>query len=155
MLKLRWGPAAFVVAALALFVALGGSGYALTQASSPQPASPGALAAVAPAWHALTLLNGWTWGFNSYHAAYYKDAQGVVHLRGSATGGMPYPLAVFRLPSGARPSQPVHLPVTATEGFAAALWIQPNGQATLVDPSPNGGNVVGFTSFDGVTFRVP
>ena len=34
-----------------------------------------------PAWDSLTLTGGWTYGgAGSYHAGYYKDPEGVVHL---------------------------------------------------------------------------
>ena len=68
MSRLRWGPSAFVLSAIALFVALGGTGYALTQADSAPPASLSAPPRTAPpAWHNLTLTGGWTYAEGGTH----------------------------------------------------------------------------------------
>lgn len=155
MSRLRWGPLAFALSAIALFVALGGTGWALTQGNGSQPANRSALSTRAlPAWHSLGLTGGWTYGgYGTYHAAYYKDSQGVVHLRGSAAGGGG---SVFRLPSGARPAHTLYLPVYAFDGSAGGMEIDPDGRAYLFDASPSGNaNVTGFTSFEGISFRVP
>jgi hypothetical protein len=155
MPKLRWGPSAFILSAIALFMALGGTGYALNQADGSQPANQSARSTAAlPAWHSLTLTGGWTYGgYSSYHAAYYKDSQGVVHLRGSATSGS-LSQAVFRLPLKARPSHTLWLPVYAYGGSAGGLEIDANGKAFLFDAN-SGTNVTGYSSFDGLSFRVP
>jgi hypothetical protein len=107
-----------------------------------------------PGWHSLALLGGWAYGgFNSYHAAYYKDSGNVVHLRGSAAGGNPGD-AVFRLPAAARPARTLWLQVYAIAGSSGGLKIQPDGQAFLFDDNSDN-NVIGYTSFDGISFRVP
>jgi hypothetical protein len=155
MPRLRWGPLAFVISVIALFIALGGNGSALTQANGSQLANRSASATTAlPAWHNLTLTGGWTYGgYNSYHAAYYKDSQGIVHLRGSATGGSTSQ-AVFRLPPRNRPSHTLWLPVYAYGGSAGGLEIDSNGKAFLFDTN-GGANVKGYSGLDGVSFRVP
>jgi len=154
MIKLRWGPSAFVLSAIALFMALGGTGYALTQTDSAQPADQSAPAsATLPAWHSLTLTGGWTYGgYDSYHAAYYKDSQKIVHLRGSAAGGGSSAPA-FRLPLTARPSHTLWLQVYAVQGSSGGLQIEPSGKAFLFDDG--GGMVTAYTSLDGISFRVP
>ncbi len=164
MRSLRWGPPAFVISVAALVMSLGGTGYALTQASDSHAGHQSAASragytsatgiALLPAWHPLTLTGGWTYGgFDSYHAAYYKDSGNVVHLRGSAKSGNTQ-AAVFRLPRSARPSHILWLPVYAFQGSAGGLEILPNGQAFLFDNN-SGINVTGYSSFDGITFRVP
>ena len=155
MPRLRWGPSAFVLSAIALFMALGGTGYALTQADSARPAKQSAPPRTAlPAWHNLTLTGGWTYGgWDSYHAAYYKDSQGIVHLRGSAAGGSTMAPA-FRLPRNARPSHTLWLQVYANNGTSGGLEIQPNGDATLFD-NVGGLDVTLYSSLDGISFRVP
>jgi hypothetical protein len=156
MFKLRWGPAAFVLSALALFIALGGTGYAVTQADSARPTSQTTLPsrAALPAWHTLTLRNGWTYGgWDSYRAAYYKDSQGIVHLRGSAANGSTADPA-FRLPPGARPAHTLWLQVYAVNGTAGGLEIRPDGFAYLFDHF-EGADVKGYSSLDGISFRVP
>jgi hypothetical protein len=153
MPRLRWGPSAFVLAAIALFISLGGTGYALTQTNGPQPAGQTARTAL-PAWHNLSLRGTWTYGgFDSYHAGYYKDAQHVVHLRGSAKNGSTAAPA-FRLPAGARPAHTLWLTTYAFGGSAGGLEIQPSGMASFFD-SVGGGNASGYSSLDGVSFRVP
>jgi hypothetical protein len=160
---LSWGRSAFAVSVAALVMSFGGAGYALSQASASPAAHKGLSSAgrtsapgIAhlPAWHGLTLTDGWTYGgFGSYHAAYYKDSGHVVHLRGSAANGSTTQ-AVFRLPPGARPSRTLWLAVYAFNGSSGGLEIRPDGDAFLFDNN-SGNNVTGYTSFDGVTFRVP
>jgi hypothetical protein len=155
MPKLRWGPSAFVLAAIALFVALGGTGYAMTQAGSGRPADRSALPHTAlPAWHDLTLTGGWAnGGYDSYDAAYYKDSQGIVHLRGSASGGS-ISQPAFRLPLKARPSHTLWLQVYANNGASGGLEIEPGGDAYLFD-NVGGADVTLYSSLDGISFRVP
>ena len=155
MPRLRWGPSAFVLAAVALFISLGGTGYALTQTNGSQPAGQTSSAHTAlPAWHSLSLRGGWTYGgFDSYHVGYYKDAQHVVHLRGSAVGGDTSATA-FRLPAGARPAHTLWLSIYAYDGSAGGLEIKPNGNARLFD-DVSGTDATGYSSLDGVAFRVP
>ena len=107
-----------------------------------------------PAWHNLTLTDGWTYGAcGSYHAAYYKDPEGVVHLKGSASNGDSFQV-VFRLPSGARPSHSIYLPVYASDGSPGGMEIDPDGRAHLYDTSGDA-NVKMYTSLDGISFRAP
>ena len=163
MRGLSWVRSAFAVSVAALLMSFGGAGYALSQASA-SPAAHNGLSAAArtsaagmahlPGWHGLTLSGGWRYGgFGSYHAAYYKDSGHVVHLRGSAASGSTTQ-AVFRLPPGARPSHTLWLAVYAFNGSSGGLEIRADGHAYLFD-SNSGNNVRGYTSFDGVTFRVP
>ena len=155
MLRLRWGQSAFVLAAIALFVALGGTGYALDRTNGTSPMNPGAFAHTAlPAWRDLTLTGGWQYGgYGASTAGYYKDSQGVVHLRGSAAKGS-ISKAAFQLPPKARPSHTLWLQVYANNGQSGGLQIKPDGTALLFD-NVNGANVTVFTSLDGIAFRVP
>lgn len=155
MRKLRWGPAAFILSAIALFVALGGTGLAANQPAAPAPAAQTALAATTlPAWHNLTLTGGWVYGgFSSYHAGYYKDSQHVVHLRGSAMSGSTSS-AAFTLSSGNRPAHTLWLPIYAFAGSAGGLEIKSDGNAYFFD-AVSGVNVTGYSSLDGISFRVP
>ena len=131
---------AIASAALALSVA-GGATAATVAHESP---------AASVTWHRLTLLNGWVYGgFNSFHAAYYVDANHVVHLRGSARTGL-YLKPTFRLPPGVRPSHVLSIPVYTDQGDAQ-LQIFTSGQAVLNDQN-SGNEVRDFSSFDGVSF---
>jgi len=154
MPKFRWGPSAFILSAIALFIALGGTGYALTQTTGPQPANRSLTTKATPAWHNLTLKNGWTYGkYGSYHVAYCKDSQGVVYLRGSAKNGNTSQPA-FTLPADARPAHTLWLPVYAFDGSAGGLEIEHNGAASLFDAG-GGASVRKYASLDGVSFWVP
>jgi hypothetical protein len=129
---------AIVISVIALAVSAAGGATAAT-AVSQQPAAR-------VTWHNLKLLNGWQYGgFGSFHASYYVDASHVIHLRGSARAGTSG-LAVFRLPRSIRPSHALSL-VIYTDGGPASMNIASNGNATTF-----GGNVLDFTSFDGVSF---
>ena len=64
MLKIRSGPSALAISALALFISMGGTGYAQTQQAGTLQASQSAQSAPAAlhAWHSLTLTGGWAFG---------------------------------------------------------------------------------------------
>jgi hypothetical protein len=124
---------------------------------------------IAPAegWHEVGasgqpgFLNSWSNAPAAFveSAAFYKDAGGVVHLRGTVTGGTAP--AVFQLPSGYRPAngKGLIMPVSCTGGAC------PNGVGVvgvvggtqLSPPAPAGAVTVqgGATavSLEGVTFR--
>jgi hypothetical protein len=140
---------ATVLALLALTVSLSGTGFAFGRGASDQAST----AAAAVQWHALTLRSGWVYAdYDSYHAAYYKDSGGVVHLRGSLSSGTTG--AAFRLPLAARPSHTLWLSVYALNGSTGGLEIVPAGWAYAFDDNSNA-NVSGYTSLDGISFRVP
>jgi hypothetical protein len=144
----------FVVLAT-LFAALVAVGSAAMQPPTAVSQDASVAKGALPAWRNLTLTGGWVHGgFDSYRAGYYKDAQQVVHLRGSAMNGDPGQ-SVFRLPRGYRPSHTLWLPVYAFNGSAGGLEILPTGRAWLFDASGSNANVVGYSSFDGISFRVP
>ena len=86
-------------------IAIASAALALSVAGGATAATVGNDFAAAPVtWHQLTLVNGWKYGgFSSFHAAYYLDANHVVHLRGSAHLGI-NGKAVFVLPRALRPS---------------------------------------------------
>jgi hypothetical protein len=61
-------------------------------------------------WNSASLTNGWTnYGGSWAPAGYYKDAQGIVHLRGLIKSGT-VGSAEFTLPSGYRPTNDKHYP---------------------------------------------
>jgi len=136
------------LALIALTVSLSGTGFAFARSSSDQAVTP----AAAASWHTLTLRNGWSYAdFDSFHAAYFKDGNGVVHLRGSAAGGTDG-AAVFQLPTGSRPKHTVWLTIYAFDGAAGGLEIKPTGKAFVFDTTGSDTDVLGYSSFDGVTF---
>jgi hypothetical protein len=86
--------------------------------------------------------------------AFYKDSQGVVHLKGTLSTSTDATVA-FTLPSGYRPSQALSLPVGSVESTrgGGTMTIRPNGEV-LPDCTP-GGTSVCHPGIDGLTFRVP
>jgi hypothetical protein len=91
-------------------------------------------------------------GFST--TAFYKDSQGVVHLKGTLSTSTDATVA-FTLPSGYRPSQALSLPVGSVESTrgGGTMTIRPNGEV-LPDCTP-GGTSVCHPGIDGLTFRVP
>ena len=141
---------AVVVAALAVSLTLGGTGYASSRHNSRVQAR--GVAAAAVTWKSFTLKNSWVFGgYSTFHAGYYKDGQGIVHLRGSLAGGTSG--YAFRLPAGYRPAKFLWLPIYTNSANAGGLEIDPNGKVYPLDPG--GGSSVLFSSLDGVSFPVP
>ncbi|HZO05481.1 MAG TPA: hypothetical protein VFB52_03780 [Solirubrobacterales bacterium] len=109
------------------------------------------LAAPEP-WHEVgkpgepSFLNGWDHYPGSPLVAFYRDAGGVVHLRGAVTGANEETAAFF-LPAGFRPA--------ATQSFAS--WGGP--QALIVIPASGevrpycGTGGVCATGLEGISFR--
>ncbi len=133
---------AIAIASAALVMSVAGGATAATVVHE----SP----ATSVTWHNLTLLNGWKYGgFNSFHAAYYVDANHVVHLRGSARTGLAGK-PTFRLPTSIRPSHVLSMTIYTSLG-PAEMNILPTGQAILFDQSGDV-NVRDFSSFDAVSY---
>lgn len=109
-----------------------------------------------PAWTLPTLAGSWT-HFDATEAiwpkvGYYKDALGIVHLKGAATynGGA---LDLFTLPAGFRPAKTALYAIGANSGGPDMVEIQGPGLDAdgLVRPT---GMSSGTTIWlDGVTFR--
>lgn len=146
--KIRSGPVALAVAGLALFMSMGGTGYAIG-AASHTPAAPSA-----PVWHAIDLTGNWQdGGFNTATPAWWLDSNHVLHLRGDVINGSIH-APVFTLPVGARPGKTIFLPVFSDNGTDGGMTVNPNGKVFLRDNS-NGAVVSNWSSFDGVSFPIP
>jgi hypothetical protein len=139
---------ATVLALLALTVSLSGTGFAFGRGASNQ--APAAAAAVQ--WHALTLRSGWVYAdYDSYHAAYYKDSGGRAPSR----------IAVERddwrrFQAPARGTTQPHALALGLRTQRIDRWSRDRsaGWAYAFDDNSNA-NVSGYTSLDGVSFRVP
>jgi hypothetical protein len=135
---------AIAIASAALVLSVAGGATAATVSSNAS--------ATSVTWHQLTLINGWHYGgFNSFHAAYYVDANHVVHLRGSAREGIAGK-PVFRLPTSVRPSKVISVLIYASGGQVGAMSILPSGQVSAFDQTGTDSAVKDFTSFDGISF---
>lgn len=93
--------------------------------------------------------NGWdNWGNDFSEAGFYKDLHGVVHLKGTVSGGT-NDAAAFTLPEGYRPSENLFLPLAGGGPVAANLQIFTDGS---VEPTCAGGACI--SGMDGLSFRV-
>ena len=94
--------------------------------------------------------NGWNNLGNTFaNVAFYKDNQGIIHLEGSASGGVS-DQPIFTLPEGYRPT-------TGTLGFAAGLgngwnfiWVYISTDGTV--RSGSNGSLTNQVALDGITF---
>jgi hypothetical protein len=108
-------------------------------------------------WHEIgapgqpAFETGWSnYGFGSATAAFYKDRQGTVHIKGFVKPGTQTQL-IFSLPAGYRPAQNEQFPaVQVNAGPTTALnrvEVQPGGNVVPYD-------TVGiWLSLSGITFR--
>jgi hypothetical protein len=95
--------------------------------------------------------NGWqNFGSGYSEAGFFKDALGVVHLKGTIYGGTNGTTA-FTLPEGYRPAENLYMPL-GSNASPIGLGLSPDGQLAPVCGAPSGCNAVGF---DGLSFRVP
>jgi hypothetical protein len=98
---------------------------------------------VQQAWQTPTLLNSWAaYGSEFASPGYYRDAAGIVRLRGAIKSGTG---AAFTLPVGHRPASTIPI-ATVANGAFGYLTIDGAGNST-----PNGSNVI--FGLDGVSFR--
>lgn len=107
-----------------------------------------------PQWIGIApiLINGWeAWSFEISPVAYFKDASGIVHLRGAIKSGIVDSIA-FKLPQGYRPqfrSSYAQVSVNATgTRILGEIRVLPNGDVHIM---PGMGNA--FLSLDGIAFR--
>lgn len=105
--------------------------------------------APAPAWQALPLLSGCTAATanNTAPPSYFKDAFGIVHLRGmlSCTA-----FNAFNLPAGYRPGFNKFFRIGRnSSGENTELFIKTNGDGEVFTSSAS----FGTPSLEGVTFR--
>lgn len=154
---------------IALFVASGGTAYAVTtlpknsvgttQLKNDAVTAPkiknGAVTAskiAAPeAWHEVgasgqpAFENGWTNdnAATEATAGFYKDPFGVVHLKGRVANGIN--AGIFTLPAGYRPGKKV-AELAPTNGGAGIIELRPDGSVVPIYGS-------GLFSLDGITFR--
>ncbi len=98
-----------------------------------------------PAFTAPTLLNSWAnYGSGYSTAGYYKDAMGIVHLRGVVASGSS---TIFTLPAGYRPEfNGMFSTVTGLLNLGR-IDVMSNGNVVFVA----GSNI--YASLDGITFR--
>jgi len=99
------------------------------------------------AWQAASLLNGWlNYGASYNPAGYFKDKNGIVHLRGLVKSGATG-VSIFNLPAGYRPQyREIHATITNPNSIAR-IDVLASGEVQMV----MGSNA--WISLDGITFR--
>jgi hypothetical protein len=110
----------------------------------------------APIPQDLALVNGWIEFGSGYGSpAFYKDAEGMVHLEGTINCTTPNTgcEAVAFLPAGSRPDHEIELPIVVGGPSAASLTVRADGRISVLDPSLGDSNAEQFTSLEGATFR--
>jgi len=89
---------------------------------------------VQQAWQAPTLLNGWVnFGVAQANAGYYRDAGGIVHVRGTIKSGT-INVACFILPVGYRPTANSGW-ATISNGLFGAIVVTSIGEVLIVGGS--------------------
>ncbi len=105
-------------------------------------------------WKSISYQNGWMNYGSSYNpGGYFKDKNGIVHLRGlmKKSDGRRTPVGlVFTLSAGYRPEYRELQSSIAqkSEDSRCRIDILPNGEVHVVE-----GGSSGWTSLDGITFR--
>lgn len=100
-------------------------------------------------WTPAALQNGWANYQSGYNdAAFYKDRQGVVHLRGLVRSGAVGDTTVFTLPPGYRPPNRELRCVQTNNNSVGRVDISADGR--VIPLSAN----AGWLSLDGISFRV-
>lgn len=103
----------------------------------------------------ISLLNGWQPYGNGYdQPAYWQDADGVVHLKGSVAQPVPGSDVIFVLPSGLRPARSTNWPTTLDSAHFGTIEIEADGsvRSRTFEASQATESRL-FTSMEGVSFR--
>jgi hypothetical protein len=125
------------------------------KASSADDASKlGGVAPVPPAIP-ITLLNGWQpYGGGYDQPAYWQDALGEVHLKGSVAQPIAGSDVIFVLPANMRPARSTNWPATLDSAHFGTIEIEANGDVrarTFSAEQATQSHL--FTSMEGVSFR--
>jgi hypothetical protein len=104
-------------------------------------------------WHEITsFVHGWgNVGQGRLDAAYAVDAQGIVHFRGSISGGTSGTLA-FTLPASLLPTTRIFSVPAVVDGSFGYLAINDGGVAPTDGTGTLSGSASTATSLTGVTF---
>jgi hypothetical protein len=87
-------------------------------------------------WQTVTFQNSWVdYNSGTYGAAgYYKDALGIVHLRGLVKDGTIGDVPIFTLPAGYRPAYPFAMTMSSNSAFAQG-YIKSTGEVECLNGS--------------------
>jgi hypothetical protein len=163
---LRPSPA-LVLAVVALFIALGGTAFAAGVISGSSIANRSvshyklkkhtitAQEMKLPRARPMALLNGWQPYSASYdQPAYWKDALGVVHLKGAVAQPTAGNDLIFVLPKGYRPSRDANWPAVLNAATMGTIEIHADGSVhARAFSGEQAAAAQAFTSLRGVSFR--
>lgn len=126
----------------------GNVGIGTTNPSEKLVVSGGLTVLQQEGWQNVSFQNGWqNYGGTFNTAGYFKDSQGVVHLKGLVRNGA-IGTTIFTLPTGYRPAGRELQVVATNPNTAGRVDILSDGNVQAV-----AGNS-GWLSLDGITFRV-
>jgi hypothetical protein len=164
--KFRPSPA-FVLAAIALFIALGGTSYAAGVINGKSLANR-SVSHVKLKKHTvtatemkivkarpMTLLNGWQ-PYAEYYdqPAYWKDALGEVHLKGAVAQPVAGSDVICTLPLGYRPQRDCNWPAVLNAATMGTIEIRADGTVhARTFSAAQASAAQAFTSLEGVSFR--
>jgi hypothetical protein len=103
----------------------------------------------------ITLLNDWQpYGAGYDQPAYWQDANGVVHLKGSVAQPVAGSDIIFVLPAGLRPARSTNWPATLDSAHFGTIEIEADGSVrSRTFNATQAGQAQLFTSMEGVSFR--
>jgi hypothetical protein len=103
----------------------------------------------------MTLLNGWVpYGAGYDQPAYWVDALGEVHLKGSVRQPVAGSDVIFTLPVGLRPARSTNWPATLDSATFGTIEIEANGDVRARTFSAGQATASqAFTSMEGVSYR--
>ena len=158
---------ALLLAAIALFVALGGTAYAAGVINGKSLANRSVSHTklknhtvtaqemkIVPA-RPMALLNGWE-PYAGYYdqPAYWKDALGVVHLKGAIKQPTPGSDELFILPVAYRPQRDCNWPAVLNAATMGTIEIHADGSVHVRSFSgPQASAAQAYTALNGVSFR--
>jgi hypothetical protein len=130
------------------------AGHADIAASADNASKFGGTVPVLPATP-IDLLNGWVPYGDAYdQPAYWKDANGVVHLKGSVRQPVPGSDIIFVLPPDLRPARSTNWPATLDQAHFGTIEIEADGSVRSRTFNPTqAAQAQAFSSMEGVSFR--
>ena len=96
-------------------------------------------------WINLTLVNSWATSLSE--TPQYRKLNGVVYLRGVATGGSATTLAT--LPVGSRPIATIRMLVRAATSTTSTTWVQIDSSGLITTATGASPNLNAISSFPG------
>jgi hypothetical protein len=105
-------------------------------------------------WHNVTLKNGWVAGTTNYGPPQWAlDPDGIVHLRGFASGGTSGSV-VFSLPASLKPANRIGIPMLNNNNAVSYLFIDNSAPGVEAFNTSGDTSVGSGVFFNGISFDV-